>query len=1123
MTVVSELDVENALCALFADLGWTVTPAAALSGARASQREVFLLPQLTEALAALNPEVPEALRDEARHELTRDRGSMVLVNANREVHTLLCEGYKGSHTDEDGVTSHHTVRFIAWDAPALNRFELVRQLIVSGPAGDFRPDLVGFVNGIPLVVGELKDVAVALDTAIEKNLEPYRHEIPQLFVPNGVVLLSNFTDTRVGTLSGQRLEHFAQYTRLTETDPRRDDAATTLRAVFAPAHLLDYLEHFVFYEQAEHGLGKLLAQNHQRLGVNAAVARIAAYGQLVASGADTKALTEARKLGVFWHTQGSGKSYAMALLVRKVLRTVPGDWSFVVVTDRDDLDSQIHGNFVKTGIVANKKGLRADSSKALRGLLRSNERVVFTLIQKFQQREIIAPSPYVVVLADEAHRSQYDTFASNMRAALPAAGFMAFTGTPLLATDVGTKAKFGTYVSRYPFFQAIEDGATVPLYYEAALPELQLDEQDLDAAMDRIAKEEKLSDQDRADAEHYFSRAYILLTRSRRLEKVAEHLVDHFLGFEASMKGMVVCIDRPTTLRLARHVEAVLQRRRVELAGRLEALEPHATSQQAVMARALAELDALEWAVVVSRSPGDTDALSKQLRHHARGVVAWMKEHKKLQKNLAATDAQALPQVEAEIEAEIEAEASAEARAEAEAEATDPEAVEARQWVAKTLPTDVDTLAERFKSPADPLRLVFVCSMWITGFDAKPCGLVYIDRPMANHTLMQTIARANRVFPGKPFGLVMDFVGVLRNLQKAFQAYEAERVQGTDTGALDSPVADKAQEIARLAGAIFEAKTMCTSLGVSMPELYGDDPTKRLEAVREATELFAADLKQQRIFRAMVGMIDRQYRALGDDPRVLVYADDRAVLRKLADALAKLDTPRDLSKVLNRLDEVLDEAMDADLDRPLVQTDRLDLGAIDAVALAEAQDALASARQKLGAAPGPGGNVVSKATIASIGTLLARWAKQASQTNPTLLGLQQRVEQALADYTEGAKDFGALVTELLASADGLTAEAKRAESEGLSPQELAHLDVLCTTLPEDVATPPVREGLKRALRALEGLPTTLSTDWRNTDQGRALVKVRALDALSAGLQGAANEVTLSALSDALFKRLYERL
>jgi type I restriction enzyme R subunit len=889
---------------------------------------------------------------------------------------------------------------------------------------------------------------------------------------------------------------------------------------FPPAHLLDYLEHFVFYEQAEHGLRKLLAQNHQRLGVNAAVARIAAYGQLVASGADAKALTEARKLGVFWHTQGSGKSYAMGLLVRKVLRTVPGDWSFVVVTDRDDLDSQIHGNFVKTGIVKNNPRLRAGSSKALRQLLTNNERVVFTLIQKFRLEEgqkvhpVIAKSPYVVVLADEAHRSQYDTFASNMRAALPAAGFMAFTGTPLLASDTATKTKFGGYVSRYPFFQAIEDGATVPLYYEAALPELQLDDKDLDAVMDRVAKEENLSDKDKSDVEQHFSRGYILLTRSRRLEKVAEHLVDHFLGFAASMKGMVVCIDRPTTLRLARHVEAVLQRRRAELAGRLEALEAHATSQKAAMARALAELDALEWAVVVSRSPGDTDALAKQLRHHARGVVAWMKEHQKLQAALAATDAQAPPPVEAEAEAE--------ARAEAEAEATDPEAVEARQWVEKTLPTDVETLAERFKSPTDPLRLVFVCSMWITGFDAKPCGVVYIDRPMANHTLMQTIARANRVFPGKPFGLVMDFVGVLRHLNKAFKDYEAERVLGTDSSALDSPVADKAEEIARLAGAISEAKTLCNSLGVSMPELYGDDPTKRLEAVKEATELFAENLKSQRIFRAMVGMIDRQYRALGDDPRVLKYADDRAVLRKLADALAKLDTPRDLSKVLNRLDEVLDEAMDADLDRPLVQTDRLDLGAIDAVALAEAQEALARARQKLGAAPVPGGNVVSKATIASIGTLIARWTKLAGQGNPTLLGLQQRVDQALADYTEGAKDFGALVTELLASADGLAAEAKRAESEGLSPQELAHLDVLCETLPEGGATPAVREGLKRALRALEGLPSTLSADWRNTDQGRSLVRVRCLDVLTEGLQSEADEATLSALRDALFKRLYER-
>jgi HsdR family type I site-specific deoxyribonuclease len=543
MSVVSELDVENALCDLFAALGWTVTTGAALAPERANQREVFLLPRLRAALDVLNPDAPEEVRDDALRELTRDRTSMELVNANREVHTLLVDGFKGAHTAPDGTVSQHALRYLDWDAAAKNHFLLARQLTVTGPAGDFRPDLVGFVNGIPLVVGELKDAAVGLDTALTKNLTPYRSEIPQLFVPNAVVLLSNFTDTRVGTFTSTVLEHFARYTRLSEDDPRNEDAATTLRAVFTPGHLLDYVENFILYEQGDHGLRKLLAQNHQRLGVNAAVARIAHYGSMVDAGVTEKALEQPRKLGVYWHTQGSGKSYSMAFLVRKVLRRVPGDWSFVVVTDREDLDAQIHANFVRTGVTSNKKGLRAKSAKELKKLLGGNERVVFTLIQKFRPEEgvtamaVLSKSPRVLVLADEAHRSQYATFSTAMRTALPGAAFMAFTGTPLIEADTTTREKFGDYVSRYPFFQAIEDGATVPLFYEAAVADLQLSPTDLDAAMERASKDESLSDDDRKAIEQHFSREYILLTRSKRLEKVAEHLVDHLFGFAPSHEG----------------------------------------------------------------------------------------------------------------------------------------------------------------------------------------------------------------------------------------------------------------------------------------------------------------------------------------------------------------------------------------------------------------------------------------------------------------------------------------------------------------------------------------------------------------------------------------------------------
>lgn len=1110
MSIVSELDVENVVAACFVSLGWSVATGPEVVAERESQREVYLLPRLRAALARLNPAAPSAVRDDALRELTRDRSAVELVNANREVHAILRDGLKCEHRDAAGALRTFTVRFIDWDDPSNNDLVLVRQLTVAATAGVFIPDLVGFVNGVPLVVGELKGAGVDLATALTKNLDPYRAEIPQLFVPNAVVLLSNYTDTRVGTLTGSSLEHFARYTRLREDDARRADVETVLRAVFTPVAFLDLVESFVLYEQSDKGLRKLLGQNHQRLGVNAAVARIAAYGAALDAGADAAALDAARRLGVFWHTQGSGKSYSMAFLVRKVQHKVPGDWSFVVVTDRDELDDQIYKNFVATGVTAKKKGLQAESTKQLRKLLEGNERVVFTLVHKFRLDEgqkrhpTLTKSPRVLVLADEAHRSQYATFATNMRHALPNAGFMAFTGTPLLATDTTTRAKFGEYVSRYPFFQAIEDGATVPLYYEATIPDVQLGERDLDAAMDRVAAESNLSDADREEIERYFSRFYVLLTRSSRLDKVATHLVDHLLGFAPPMKAMVVCVDRPTTLRLAQRVEKVLALRRQALAASLEEMRYDDSTRARVEQRA-EELRALEWAVVVSRSQGDVDALAKQLRYHAKGVVAYAERMEATQRALAAGVGDAVYRGDPEVAA-IVAEEGTDTTDEGVSPAT-------RQWVEQALSGDPGELAERFKRADDPLRLVFVCSMWITGFDAPPCGIVYLDRPMANHTLMQTIARANRVFPGKDFGLVMDYIGVLRNLERAFEAYEKEHAA---EGAVDRPVADKAREIARLAQAVREARTLCESLGVSLDALYVDDRARRLAAVKEAVELFAVAPVPRRVFRGLVAFIDRQFRALGEDPRCAEFTLDWRALRRLSAAMAELDAPRDLTRVLTKLDEVLDEVLEADADRPVVSIERLDLGAVDLVALDAARAALAAKRAEGGDAPGA-------AQVLAVSAMMQRWTQQQAQQNPTLMGLQRSVQEAIDAYAAGARDLQGLVTSLLSGVDAMSAQIAREAAEGLTRDELATYDVLLAELGEASDGTVTREGLKTALRALRGLRERVGRDWRNTDQSRSRVTVAVRDAVHEALGDTVDEASRTALRDGIFARLYATL
>lgn len=1101
MSVVTELDVENALCAIFATLGWTVVDAATLD--RPHRRDVFLEGPLRAALARLNPDAPETARDGALRELTRDRGAMVPVNANRELYGLLRDGVKVEALDAAKQSRTFTVRPIDWDDASRDEFVMVRQLAVAGVAGEFRPDLVGYVNGIPLAVGELKGVGVGLDTALAKNLDPYRAEIPQLFVPNAVVFLSNHLETRVGSMTGTTLEHFARWTRLTELAPRATDPVTALTAVFTPCDFLDLVENFILYEQSKTGLRKLVGQSHQRLGVNAAYARIAAYGASLKStppAAPSATMEDRQKLGVFWHTQGSGKSYSMALLVRKVHRKMEGDWSFVVVTDREDLDDQIHANFKATG-AAEKKGLQARSAKDLKKLLVGNERVVFTLIQKFRLEEgqsahpVVSTSPRVVVLADEAHRSQYADFAVNMRRALPRAGYMAFTGTPLVAGDETTRKHFGEYVSRYPFFAAIEDGATVPLYYDATIPDVQLDPADLDAAMDRAAKEVGLTDAQREEVEQHFSRFYILLTRSKRLDKVALHLVDHLLGFGPPMKAMVVCIDRPTTLRLAQRVEAALARRRLEVEACLDA-EMSEKTRRATVQR-LDELDALAWAVVVSRSQGDVDALAKQLRPSATGLVAYTEAQKAARKQLARGVSDVY-RGEDPLEAELAAEA-----AEA-ATVTDAQLAADRAWVARVLPTDTDALAARFKDAKDPLRLVFVCSMWITGFDAPPCGIVYLDRPMANHTLMQTIARANRVFPGKDFGRVLDYVGVLRNLERAFEAYERELTTGD---VIDRPVADLAREVKRLGDAIAHATALCQDLGITLSDLQVPDHAARLEALSDAVEQFAAAGAKRSAFRQEAARLDRLFRALGADPRRDPYAMDRQAIMTLAAALAAtVDAPGDLAAVLTRLDALLDTALDADLDRPLATVESLDLTTLDLAALSQVMKDPRKHTKAAGAA-----------------AVIARSARDAAAHNPTLLGLQKRLEDAIAAYTADAQGLPAFVAEITATAAALRAQQARATTEGLSADELATWDVLLASLGDTAAKPAVRDGVKQSIRALRGLRDTVNRDWRVTDASKSRVRVMLREAIDASLTGVLDEDARLALRDVWFGRAYDAL
>ena len=470
--------IEQPAIELFSELGWQTANCFyekfGSNGTlgRETSSVVVLVPRLRVALLRLNPDLPPEAIELAIEELTRDRSIMSPANANREVYKMLKNGVKVSFRGKENEGIVRNVQAIDWNEPSNNDFFLASQFWVTGEMYKRRADLVGFVNGLPLVFIELKASHKRIEHAYRDNLRDYKNAIPQIFWYNGFIILSNGSQSKIGSMTAE-WEHFAEWKKINS--------------------------------EASGGIVKLVAKNHQYLGVNNA----------------TEALKQIEKnrgrLGVFWHTQGSGKSYSMVFFSQKVLRKIPGNFTFVIVTDRNDLDNQIYKNFAGAGAVTEEQ-VQAESGEHLKQLLREDHRYIFTLIQKFYKKKgetypMLSARKDIIVITDEAHRSQYDALAMNMRNALPGAAFIAFTGTPLIFGEEKTKEVFGDYISIYNFKQSVDDGATVPLYYENRIPELQLTNKELNEDLQNLIDEAELDPDQENKLEREFSREYHLITR----------------------------------------------------------------------------------------------------------------------------------------------------------------------------------------------------------------------------------------------------------------------------------------------------------------------------------------------------------------------------------------------------------------------------------------------------------------------------------------------------------------------------------------------------------------------------------------------------------------------------------
>lgn len=1025
--------VEQPAIGLFAALGWqTVSARGEILGSggtfgRETKGEVVLVDRLRSALGRLNPGLPPEAIGSAIDELTRDRSAMSLEAANRETYRLLKDRVEVAVPDpENGGQKTDRLRVIDWEHPEQNDFLLVRQLTVVGSLYPCRPDLVGFVNGLPWLVIELKNPGVPVRAAFDENLTHYKREIPQLFWYNALLIVSNGTDSRVGSLTAD-WDRFFEWKRIErEDEPRRVSLEVMLRGTCGRARLLDLAESFTLFSEHKAGLVKVLGQNHQFLGVNNAIA----------------SMLEAREQGhgrggVFWQTQGSGKSFSMVFFAQKVLRKLAGNWTFVVVTDRVELDDQIAKTFKAVGAVAEGAPSHATSGAHLRELLRGNHRYVFTLIHKFQTPEVLTDRADVIVLTDEAHRSQYDTLALNMRAAMPKAIFLAFTGTPLIAGEERTREVFGDYVSIYDFQQSVEDGATVRLFYENRTPELELVNPDLNDDIVRLIEDAGLDDEQEAKLEKVLGRQYHLITRDDRLETVAKDIVRHFLGRGFLGKAMVVSIDKATALRMydkvRKHWAAETERVREELSrsGRSEA-------EQMALEQRLEVLTTTDMAVIVS--PGQNEI--EQMRKLGLDIEPHRRRMNESQPGLD----------------------------------------------------------EKFKDPADPLGLVFVCAMWLTGFDAPSCSTVYLDKPMRNHTLMQTIARANRVFPGKHSGMIVDYANVFASLEKALAIYGV-RTDGAQ------PVRNKAELVAALREAVAEATAFCGSHGVDLAAIEASPwgGLERLAAVQDAVDaLIAPDARRRDFFfhQQQVATLDR---AVKPDPAALEMAERVKGLAALADAIREKMNPHrpDISAVLGQIAGLLDESI-AGLAIREDGPPAIDLSRINFEALAQR---FKESKHK---------NTDLEALKAAIRARIEKLVR----LNRTRADFAEKFEALIESYNAGSRNIEQLFAELLELSHSLDEEELRHIREKLTVEELVIFDILTRPAPE-LSAAERGEVKKVARELLERLKQLLVLNWRQKAAARSALRLAIEDALDSGLPQAYTPELYRQKCSAVFEHVYE--
>ncbi|MBQ6832188.1 MAG: type I restriction endonuclease subunit R [Oscillospiraceae bacterium] len=1029
---------ESAGHLLHDELGWEVsyaynTEKLGVNGTfgRKNYREIVLWRYFKDAVFKLNPWLTEAVYQDAVRKLEHHLASASLMQINEEKYGYLRDGIPVMVKKPNGKIEQERVQVFDFDDPENNHFLAIKELKIHGELYRKRTDIVGFVNGIPLMFLELKNHNVDVQDAYTCNYTDYLDTIPHLFYYNAFLMLSNGYEAKVGTL-GSKYEFFHEWKRLKEDEEGSVALETMLRGICNKRNFMDLFENFILYDHSGGRTAKILARNHQYLGVNEAVE---VYKQ--------RKLRNG-KLGVFWHTQGSGKSYSMLFLAQKIRRKFEGSPTFVVLTDRDELNKQISDTFENCGLLGGVKASKyiAQSGEDLIGKLKSNPSFIFTLIQKFNKRdaEPITPNYDIIIMSDEAHRSQYGIFAENMVALLPTASRIGFTGTPLFSNDAITERTFGGYISVYDFKRAVDDGATVPLYYEnrgeklGTIKNPEITQEIIDAIE---AADLDVNQQEKLELE--FAKEIHVLTAEPRLEAIAKDFVEHYTNVWTSGKAMFVCLNKVTCVRMYN----LAQKYWAEKITETEAALKKTTSQQAYqeLERKLHWLKETEMAVVISQEQNEIQTFKKWgldiLPHRAK--------------------------------------------------------MEKRE------------LDKEFKDSANPFRIVFVCAMWLTGFDVKTLSCLYLDKPLKAHTLMQTIARANRVAEGKSNGLIVDYIGIVKALRKALADYTAN-VGGQDGG---DPTVDKDLLIARIVELIGQTNAFLDELGFDLSALVAAKDFAKQALIKSGANAVCGNMEDKKEFQTYASELVRVMKYLQRDELTedqVQYRDAIVAIYKELQLKRKHADNTDLMVEINR---IISENLTLEpVSLGLAESKQFDISKIDFELL---RKEFAKAAHK-------------KLIIKDLSDLVEERIKQMLLRNPGRMDYYDRYQTIIKEYNEekNRAEIERIFDELTKLAQDLTQEEKRYIREGFSSdEELSMFDKL---FKENLTKQEISQIKKVAVDLLAKVKAKIAEldHWADKPETKAIVDNLIRDTLWAELPESYDELSITTYRKEIYEYIYMR-